>query len=175
MFLLRFFLFSFVRLLRTRHQNGAAVDRTEPSPQKRTAVQQYPTDSEAEGAENLLLSSFAHSWPEFLKTAGIEGGRNRRWGRAPSPATEQENRRRMVVDAWRRRRKKWKRWREGLVSCSSWEEGEGQRGACLAYFISPPFFGILLYLGTFVMWERGRTKDKVCTAAFTLSRRAVLY
>ncbi len=53
--------------------------------------------------------------------------------------------------------------------------GEGQRGACLAYFISPPFFGILLYLGTFVMWERGRTKDKVCTAAFTLSRRAVLY
>ena len=84
------------------------------------------------------------------------------------------------MDAWRRRRKKWKRWREGLVSCSSWEEeeeeeGEGQRGACLAYFISPPFFGILLYLGTFVMWERGRTKDKVCTAAFTLSRRAVLY
>ena len=131
MFLLRFFLFSFVRLLRTRHQNGAAVEwrpnRAQPPEENGCSAISNRLRSRGRGSgkpASLLFRPFLAEVPEN----GWDGGRVRQ-GRAPSPATEQEeNRRRMVVDAWRRRRKKWKRWREGLVSCSSWEEGEKGKG-----------------------------------------------
>ncbi len=99
MFLLRFFLLRLRRTNAPPKRSSSGVDRTEPSPQKRTAVQQYPTDSEAEGegAENLLLSSFAHSWPKFLKTAGIEEGGI---GGGAAPPAQQQNKRRIGGGWW---------------------------------------------------------------------------